>query len=547
MRMSRRGFMKGTASGVGAAAVLGSGLGKGMAFGQCPVNPNKFAFETPPPPIPAGAIKTTFSSHVVVVGAGVAGLVAGLSAAQAGASVNQIEKNSTFSARGGDNTAINSRIHDQLGIHLDPDKIIHDLMRVQGGRLNQGIVHLWAYQSGRVMNWILDQVEAEGWKSYLVIDGLDRGDEETFVIDRWPNPTGAPPGWNWLDEYAVEYPTVHHISDRGLNQHRWVSIILKNSLAKGVKISYQTKAVRLIREEGSGKVNAVIAQDKNGNYVQYKAEKALILSTGDYSQNPEMIAKYFPGTDLRVGDIPSSMGEGHQMGMWIGAVMENTPHAALNGCHHALGTDAFLLVNQHGKRFCNEDLDLEARSRQVEEQGGCWLVVDSSWPEDLPRMGMGFFRIWEATPTVRKEFQKKVDSGDVLQADSLEALAGKMKVPADAFLQTIHRYNELVKGGRDLDFGKRADRMTAVDQPLFYAHWIPRPRNPDLIFGGLVVNDRLQALDEAGDVIPGLYLAGNTVGGRFKVTYPLSTCPGISHSMAWTTGYMAGRFALGLA
>lgn len=233
------------------------------------------------------------------------------------------------------------------------------------------------------------------------------------------------------------------------------------------------------------------------------------------------------------------------MGMWIGALMENTPHAPLNDIQHALGTDAFLLVNQHGRRFCNEDLDSEARARQAEEQGGCWLVVDASWPEDLPKMGLGFLRVHEATPAVRKEFQEKVDSGNVLQAGSIEALAGKMKVPARTFQQTIRGYNELVKEGRDLDFGKRPDRMTAVDQPPFYAQWIPRPAHPNLIFGGLVVYDHLHALDSAGDVIPGLYLAGNTVGGRFKVAYPL-ICPGISHSMAWTTGYMASHFALGL-
>jgi fumarate reductase flavoprotein subunit len=537
MRISRRTFVKGTASGLGAATIIG----KGWAAGQAPQNPEKFAFETAPPPVPAGDIKASFTSDVVIVGVGVAGLVAGLSAVQAGASVNQIEKAAQFSARGGDNTAINSRIQEKLGIHLDANKIVHDLMRVQGGRLNQGILQLWVHNCGRVMNWILDQTEAEGLQSYLVIP--DRTDQETFIIDRWPNPTGAPPDWNWLDEYAVEYPTCHRIGDRAANQRRWVSIIEKNSLAKGTKISYNTKAVRLVRE-GNGRVSAVIAQDQNGNYAQYNAKKGVILSTGDYSYNPDMIAKYFPGTDLKLGDIPTSMGEGHQMGMWIGAVMENTPHAPLNDIAHALGTDAFLLVNQHGKRFCNEDLDSEARARQAEEQGGCWLVVDASWPEDLSRMGMGFLRVWKDTPAVRKEFQNRINSGNVLEAESIEALAGKMKVSGNALTLTVRRYNELVKGGRDLDFGKRPDRMTAVDRPPFYAQWIPRPNHPNLVFGGLVADDHLQALGRAGDVIPGLYLAGNTVGGRFKVAYPL-LCPGISHSMAWTTGYMASKFALG--
>ena len=154
--------------------------------------------------------------------------------------------------------------------------------------------------------------------------------------------------------------------------------------------------------------------------------KGIVLAKGDYSYNKDMIEKYFPGANLRQGLIPTSMGEGHQMAMWIGAQMEKTPHA------------------------------------------------------------------------------------------------------------------------RDLDFGKRPDRLTAVDTPPFYAHWNANPDNPMLIFGGLICNERLQPLDANGKAIPGLYLAGNTVGGCFKYAYPL-LCPGISHGMAMTTGYLAGRFAFGLS
>ena len=60
--------------------------------------------------------------------------------------------------------------------------------------------------------------------------------------------------------------------------------------------------------------------------------------------------------------------------------------------------------------------------------------------------------------------------------------------------------------------------------------------------GGLITNTKLQALDAEGKVIPGLVLAGNTVGRRFKNDYPVML-PGLSHSMAWTTGYLAGKFA----
>ncbi|MBP7799952.1 MAG: hypothetical protein KA072_15130 [Thermoanaerobaculaceae bacterium] len=86
----------------------------------------------------------------------------------------------------------------------------------------------------------------------------------------------------------------------------------------------------------------------------------------------------------------------------------------------------------------------------------------------------------------------------VLEVPTVEGLAAKMKVPADALKRTLARYNGLVKGGRDLDFGKRADRLTAVDAPPFYAQWNPNPDRPMLIFGGLLTGERLQAVDAAG-------------------------------------------------
>ena len=539
MRISRRGFVGSAAAGLGAAAALG---GRAVEAGpQQP--PQKQPFDTPPPAIPRDRISSTVPSDVVVVGAGIAGLIAALSAAEAGATVTLIEKAPVFSARGGDNTAINSRLHERAGIRVDEDRILHDLMKVQGARIHHGIVRLWMRHSARTMNWVLDMVEAEGLKSYLVIP--NRTDGETFVIDRWPDPTGMPPNWDPADEYTMEYPTCHRIGDRAANQRRWLSIVEKRAIARGARVHYRTKAVRLIRDDRAGRVSAVIAQDAGGKYIEYTAAKGVVLSTGDYSANPDMIERYFPGQGLRPGLIPTSTGEGHQMAMWVGAVMEKTPHAPLNDAVHALGTDAFLLVNSRGQRFCNEDLDSEAIARQAEEQHGCWLVVDASWPDDLPRMGLGFDRVFEATPAVRREFQEKVAKGAVLEAPTVEGLAAKMKVPAEALKRTLARYNELVKGGRDLDFGKRADRLTAVDAPPFYAQWNPNPDRPMLIFGGLLTDERLQAVDAAGRPIDGLFLAGNTVGGRFKQAYPL-LCPGISHGMAATHGFLAGRYAMGL-
>ncbi|HPW17862.1 MAG TPA: FAD-dependent oxidoreductase [Candidatus Aminicenantes bacterium] len=536
--MKRRHFVKGAALGLGAAAVMGSPL----AAAQAPVDAKTYPFEGPPPPIPPSEIGATQTSDVVVVGAGIAGLAAALSAAEAGASVTLIEKLATFSARGGDVTALNTKLHEKLGIKVDPERIIHGLMKVQGGRIHHNVVRLWAGNSARVMNWALDMVGAEGLQAYLVMPT-----EPTLIIDRWPDPTGAPASWKHGQEYTDEFPTCHRLGDSEANQRKWLSVVEKKAKAKGVKILYKTAAVRLVRDEKSGRVTAVIAKSEaDGKHVRFAARKGVVLATGDYSGNREMVDKYFPGCNLKLGMIPSSKGEGHLMAMWIGARMEKTPHAPLNDMSHALGTNPFLLVNKRGERFCNEDLDTEALARQTEEQNGCWLVLDASWPEDLPRMGVGFLRMFKDSPEVRERFNNRLKKGNILEAPTLEALAVKMKVPKDRFLKTVKRYNELAKKGVDLDFGKRGDRVTAIDKAPYYAQWTANPDEPMCIFAGLVCNERLQPVDAAGEPIPGLFLAGNTVGGRFKQAYPL-LCPGISHGMALTHGYLAGRFALGLS
>jgi fumarate reductase flavoprotein subunit len=540
--LSRRDFIKDTATGTGIAAAAGSGLlGSEFAEAGTKAGPDRFSFEVAPPPIPQEEIKAATTADVVVVGAGTAGLPAALSAAQAGATVILIEKMATLQGRGGDNTALNSRIHRKLGIEIDKDRVVAELMRRGEGRLDMTLLYLWANNSGKVMDWIMDMVEAEGLQTYLIVP--DRHDKESSVIDKWPHPPAFPPDWNYLSERVVEFPTCHRPGSIAEGQAAWLRIVEKNALKSGVSIQYNTKATQLVRDGAKGRVTAVVAQNKAGDYVRYNANRGVILCTGDYGYNREMVAKYCPQMPLP-SIVSTSMGEGHQMAMWIGAVMENGPHAPLSHMMHAMGTDAFLQVNKYGKRFFNEDSDTESMANQLYEQGGAWLVFDDSWEEDVPHMGVGFHKIFKVTDAVRKELQENVAQGRLLKADTIEMLAVKMKVPVETFKATIARYNELVRLKKDLDFGKRPDRVTAVDKPPYYAGWTPKPAMSLVVLGGLLVNEELQAVDKDAQPIPGLYLAGNTVGRRFKSGYPVY-CPGLSHSMAFTHGYLAGKFAAG--
>jgi fumarate reductase flavoprotein subunit len=115
-----------------------------------------------------------------------------------------------------------------------------------------------------------------------------------------------------------------------------------------------------------------------------------------------------------------------------------------------------------------------------------------------------------------------------------------MELPVDVFTATVARYNELARLGKDLDFGKRPDRLTTIEKPPFYAG--KGFYGLLTVMGGLNLNTRMQALDRDWEVIPGLYLAGNTMGNRFAVDYP-TLAPGLSHGMALHFGRIAGKNA----
>jgi fumarate reductase flavoprotein subunit len=150
-------------------------------------------------------------------------------------------------------------------------------------------------------------------------------------------------------------------------------------------------------------------------------------------------------------------------------------------------------------------------------------------------MGVGLGTFYEANDMLRAQVEEMT-----VKAGTIDELARKMEVPAATFKATIDRYNEMARKERDLDFGKRADRLTTVESPPFYAGIIEQ--HILVVLGGLNTNTRLQPLDADRKVIPGLYLAGNTVGNRFAVDYP-TMCAGLSHGFAWTTGRLAGLYA----
>ena len=473
-----------------------------------------YSFETPPDPIPPSSITETVTSDVVVVGCGISGLSAALSAAETGATVTVLEMMGAPTGHGKDNAAINSRLQKKVGIEINRDEVILNLMKYAVDKPDQRLIRMWAEGSGESMDWLLDMTDAAG-------------------LDVWIDQYPPPPTFNNADEYYPQY----HVTHQFANQVLVVKCLKDNAVRNGVDIRFKTRARQLLRK-GNKRVTGVIAQKKNGDYVQFNAMDGVVLCTGDYGDNAEMMAKYCPQAAYVTLNIKTSTGDGHMMALWAGAMMEPAPHAPMiHGLAGPLGVAPFLQVNANGDRFHNEDVPTQSYVNAVERQPGqqAWQIFDSKYPEELPYMGIGLVKINQATDEIREGVEK-----DCLKADTIEELGKKMGVPVETLKATVVRYNELARSGKDLDFSKRADRLTTIDKPPCYAG---KGRYFFLaVMGGIMVNTSLQALDKNWKPIPGLYVAGNTMGNRFAVDYP-TMCPGICNGMALHFGRIAGKNA----
>ncbi len=523
--LTRRQFMKGAA--VGTAAVAGSGLLVGSSAEAAPppqaAGTEPASFEIAPEPIPASDIAETITADVIVVGAGISGLTAAVSAAEAGAKTILLEKGLTYTVHGLLNAAVNSRLQEANGIHIDRDEIISTIMQYGSYRSDQRIVSMWADKSAEVMNWLLDMAEAANVE--VVLDPTTK---------------------EW---FFRNYPTIHVFMP---GKQATLATMLQNKAEElGAELRFETPVVRLLRE-GNGRVTGVIAESSEGDYIQFNANKAVVLCTGDYGANAEMIKKYCDwralAGGLTSGYTPAiNTGDGHKMALWIGAAMDDPPHCVMyfdttsTGAFFNLARQPWLYVNVNGERFMNEDLPWGYECAQILQQPGavCWSVWDEKYDQEWPIMKSQCCKNM-GPPTNLWDPQWLVDgleSGLVLKADTLEELAGKMEVPVETFLATTKRYTELAQGKHDLDFGKHPDRLTTLEKSPFYACKMTSYYLVTL--GGLKVNTNLQVLDTERNPIPGLYAAGNVSGSFFGDMYPTTT-PGLSHSRAWTFGRIAG-------
>ena len=526
--LSRREFLKG--AGVSVAALAGSSVLTGCKPKDVPAEGEaadtsmaggKYSFETPPEPIADKDITETVTADVVVVGAGDAGLAATLAAAEAGANVILLEKSASFNSRGFGNGALDTKYHKEQGIELDKGAIVNDLVEFAGAKVDQAKIELWADHSGEVYDHLIDlATEAE--------------------LPIMLFPAGQDPEARYF-----EYPTCL-VFGSTMQQADLLSVIEAEAINQGADIRYEMTAQQLVQED-DGTVSGVIVTNAAGEYVKFMGEKGVILATGDYGHNEEMMDKWCAwakNVDMNVYVPAVNTGDGHKMGLWAGGQMELGPHAPMI---HTLGGGTFsmnpvLRVNGKGLRYENEDIPNPyiCNSRLRQPGNVAYAIFDSNYAEYIPNTIPGFARTTAVSEMTAETLASEVEDGTVLKADTLEDLAEQMGVPADNFVATVERYTELALAGEDEDFHKNPRMMGPIQQAPFYASMVFAVLLVTL--GGFRTNTDLQVLDDNFDVIPGLYAVGNVSGGFYANDYPVLAA-GLSHGRCITEGYLAGKHA----
>ena len=216
-----------------------------------------------------------------------------------------------------------------------------------------------------------------------------------------------------------------------------------------------------------------------------------------------------------------------------------------------LGSYPFLRVNLRGERFYNESAPYQFAMNAAARQPGymqamIWNeeTMDDEHLRAVHTLGcsrLGFPGIFTAEEA-RQEVADRLAEGLVKKADTIEELAEQLELPVDTLKKTVERYNDLCHQGKDEDFGKESYRMLALDQGPYYGATLGGRLLATL--DGLRVNTKMQVLREDGEVIPGLYAAGNCSGGFFFGAYP-DHVPGLTVSHAQTFGRLAGQIAAG--
>jgi hypothetical protein len=516
----------------------------------------KWSFEIAPDGIADDQIVETIEADIVVVGAGTGGLTVANSAAEEGADVILVSASTMPISRGGSNHAVYSKTMEALGIPRNDGAAYERELMANGCRVDARKWYKFFNNSEVAMNWLIDIMEAKGYTTGIEgqVPTLDIEDGSIFYL----------PGAHGF--YNDENPGM------GMNQP-----LIVNELATrfeeltGKPIYYENIARQLVRGGVAngidGAVDGVICERADGTYAKYVAHKAVVLATGDFSTNYEMMAKYAPQaikyiTPELFDEEPNYdrtfaygglfPGDGQKMGLWIGAAWQKAYPCAPNGGGIAAGPMDGILpftgikLSRDGKRFCNEYgfLGTGSFTNEMSCPGGIvYSIWDVNYAEQYPFDWIDGSAPWgqpnNQTPEdVVAGWESSVESGAYVKADTLEELIEKLGLPDEA-LASIERYNADCAAGEDTEYHKNAAFMIPVEKGPFYGQ-VGTSSLFLTILGGLRTDENMAVCDEDDNPIPGLYNVGSMVGDMYYAEYTYMI-PGFTYGSSLTLSYLLGK------
>ena len=592
MNVTRRNFLSGAA--LVRAAIAGAGLAgcapqsaapaassssAGEALGATGAANSTVGFDgtgTLPwlgeaPAISDDQVEEELTADVVVVGLGAAGVPAARAAAEAGAKVVCLESSSHLNSVASDMAIFGGQTQAQWGRgdgFLDKKMVVNMHMEECSHHVSQSVISRYYDESGAALDWFVGASK----NLYMAPESYAEIPTDAQANYMFPYMYPVPETYDYTKEDLPCYPTSVGFSSLATV----MADNLQAAVDAGAEVRYSTKGVELILND-EGAVAGIYAQAAGSDgYLKITAQ-SVILATGDYLGNEDMMKFYAPecvenGINILSIDLDdegnyTNVGEGHKMGAWAGAAIEQW-HAPM--IHHmgggagadgrgVIGNNGYLWLNLRGKRFMNEDLPGQQLENQVElqPQRKAYQFFDASWPEQLayfpaahgvaciyrdeplPEYTASGLRINVRTPA---DIDAAVEEGRCLKADTIDELLGMIEgMDVETAKASIERYNELARAGEDTDFFKSSQRLFALENGPFYAAECGCALTLGNL-GGLESDEDCHVYNTDRELIPGLYAAGATQGGRFAVQYPISL-KGLSCGMCMVYGKIAGENA----
>ena len=469
----------------------------------------------------ATAEDSTVDADVVVVGAGGAGMTAAITAAAEGKTVVILESQSMV---GGNSVRATGGMNAGKTVYQDENEFgesagVEKTLKTAAEKYadNETITALAKTVSEQ---WAAYQANPTGYFDSVELMELDtmiggKGINDPELVETLC--ANSADAIDWLDEHGI---TLHNVSSFGgasvKRIHRPVNaegktvsvgsymipLLQENCEKAGVKMMLDTTATDILTD-ANGAAVGVKATGASGETVTVNA-KAVVLASGGFGANLDMVVKYKPELKgFMTTNAPGIQGQGIEMAQAIGAATVDMDqiqiHPTVEANTAALITeglrgDGAILINEEGQRFIDEvgTRDVVSAAEIAQTGSYSWLVVD------------------QAMVDASSVIQGYIKKGYTVTGATYEELGKAMGVDAAAFAETMEKWNGYVEAKNDPDFG-RTSFANPLNTAPYYAVKVTAGVHHTM--GGLKINANTEVLNEKGEVIPGLFAAGEVTGG----------------------------------